>query len=258
MSSPPETDPPQSPPVNAPPFGANTRLAPRSDAFQRFMAAPVILASVLMLATALLALLAWIGDTADGARVAVVLSGPCAEGSPPTLLARANEIGLGQPEVTVTGPQQVRLVATLPGRTEAEQTEVPALITRRGHVLAGNASAPIFTREHVELAQVRLDESGMPYTWLQLSPPALEAMAAATEADPEGEMPLQVDTRSAPARPFSTTVSDGGIRLLPGEGDTRARMRVATDDAIVLTHGPLDCSLTVDSVTTVAPSGGGG
>jgi hypothetical protein len=222
------------------------------------MAAPIIVASVLMLATALLAVLAWIGDTADGARVAVVFEGPCAEGAPPMLLARANEIGLGNPEVTVVGPRQVKLIADLPGRSDAEQTQVPALLIRQGHVLAGSSSDPVFTRDHIQSAQVRLDESGMPYTWLELEPPAIDALAAAAKSDPDGEMPLMIDDRSAPARPFSTTVSDGGIRLLPGEGDTRTRMRVATDDAIVLTHGPLACSLEVVSVTTVAPGVSGG
>jgi len=258
MTTPTDDDRPELSPVNAPPLGQGMRLAPRSEAFQRFMAAPLIVATILMLATAVLAVLAWIGDTADGARVEVVLEGACAESTPPMLLARADEIGLGSPEVSVLSPTQVKVVADLPGRTDDENTHVPAVLARQGTLVAGSSSSPVFTRDQVDSAQVRLDESGMPYTWLDLDPPALDALKAATEADPEGEMSIRVDSRAAPSRPFSKPVSDGGIRLLPGEGDTRSRMRVAADDAIVLTHGPLACPLSVVSVTTVAPGVDGG
>jgi len=258
MTTPRDGDSPELSPVNAPPLGPTTRLAPRSEAFQRFMAAPLIVASVLMLATASLALLAWIGSTADGQRVEMVFRGDCAQSAPPVLQARAEEIGLGSPEIAVAGASELRMVATLPGQTDDESNHVPALLARPGTVLAGPSAAPVFTRDNIDSAQVRLDESGMPYTWIDLDKAALDAIATATESDPEGEMPIRIDDRDAPVRPFNKPVSDGGIRLLPGDGNTRARMRVAADDAIVLTHGPLDCSLTVVRVTPVATGENGG
>ena len=251
-SPPPEPTPVHAPaPINAPPAGGGTHMAPRSEAFQRFMAAPLIVASVLMVATATLAVLAWIGGTADGERLQIDLQGSCAPSSLPLLAARADELGLGDPRVSeVAGG--VRIEATMPGTADDEAQHVPELLARRGALTAGPPTAPIFTRDNLELAQIRLDESGLPYTWLELDDTALAALAAAAEADPDGEMALQVDHVTAPPRPFHKTVSDGGIRLLPGDGPTRDRMRVAADHAIVLTHGPLPCDWRVGSVSTVA------
>ncbi len=245
------------PPINAPPLGDGKHFAPRSEAFQRFMAAPLIVATVLMLATATLAVLAWVGGTAEGDRLRIELQGTCSEASIPMLSARMDEMGLGDPRVsTVAGG--VVIEATMPGTTEDEHIHVPALLARRGVLTAGSADAPVFTHEDVEEAQIRLDESGLPYTWLTLSAKALEALSTAAEAHPDEDMPLLIDDIEAPPRPFGKPVVEGGIRLLPGDGVTRARMRVAADHAIVLTHGPLPCSWRVGSVTPLDRTQGDG
>jgi hypothetical protein len=88
------------PPINAPPLGDGKHFAPRSEAFQRFMAAPLIVATVLMLATATLAVLAWVGGTAEGDRLRIELQGTCSEASIPMLSARMDEMGLGDPRVS--------------------------------------------------------------------------------------------------------------------------------------------------------------
>jgi len=240
-------------PVNAPPAGEGQRIAPRSTAFQRYMAAPLITASILMLATLILAILAWRGGTADGERLQIELAGTCGEAALPILVARMEEMGLGQPHASIS-PHGVSLVATMPGSADDEASHIPSLLARQGHLRAGAEAAPIFTHEGIELAQIRLDESGLPYIWLELSPPAITALEAKAAADPDGTMPLVLDGVEAPARPFNKPVNDGGIRLLPGEGVTRSRMRIAADQAIVLTHGPLPCALSVSSVEAVAAS----
>ena len=220
------------------------------------MAAPLIVATALMLATVTLALLAWKGGTAEGARLRIELTGTCGEQAIPILVARMQEMGLGEAQAT-SSATGVTLVATMPGSAENEADHIPAMLARQGLLTAGPPAQPTFTGEGVEEAQIRLDESGLPYTWLTLSAPALESLKAAAAADPEGVLTLRLDAIDAPPRPHSKPINDGGIRLLPGEGITRERMQVAADHAIVLTHGPLPCPLTVGSVTEVAtPSGG--
>jgi preprotein translocase subunit SecD len=144
----------------------------------------------------------------------------------------------------------------MPGSADDEASHIPALLARQGHLRAGTEASPIFTHEGIEEAQIRLDESGLPYTWLDLNPPAITALEAQAVADPDGTMALVLDGVESPTRPFNKPVNDGGIRLLPGDGVTRSRMRIAADQAIVLTHGPLPCPLSVTSVQAVASSRG--
>lgn len=245
------------PPVNAPPAGEGRTFAPRSEAFQRFMAAPLIVASILMVATATLAVLAWIGGTAEGDRLRIDLNGSCSEAALPLFQARVDEMGLGDPRVTST-TTGIRIEATMPGTSDEEADQVPTLLARRGILTAGPPDAPVFTRDDIEGAEIRLDESGLPYTWLDLTKDALTALDAAAEATPDGEMPIRVDHIDAPPRPYSKPVSEGGIRLLPGEGITRERMRAAADHAIVLTHGPLPCDWRVGAVSALDLTGGDG
>ncbi len=221
------------------------------------MAAPLIVASTLMVATATLAVLAWLGGTAEGQRLQIELNGTCSAPSIPLLKARVDEMGLGDPRITSTA-NGVRIEATMPGTSHEEATQVPLLLARRGQLTAGPPDAPIFSRSDIESAEIRLDESGLPYTWLTLNKRALEALSAAATAHPEDEMTLRVDHIDAPARPYSKPVTEGGIRLLPGEGITRERMRVAANHAIVLTHGPLPCDWHVGSVTALDPTEGDG
>ncbi len=237
-------------PINAPPIGHGERLAPRPAEVQRFMAAPLILASLLMLATGTLAVLSWIGGTADGDTVRMTFAGTCAAEAAPFVEARANAMGLGTPRVSVES-SGLSVVAQLPGMADNERDHVPAVLARRGWFVAGPAHAPIFDRAGIDEASIRLDESGMPYTWLDLKPLALEALEAAAKADPEGEMAISLDGHTAPARPFNKPINENGIRVLPGDGLTRDRMQVAADHTIVLTHGPLPCDLQVVSVETV-------
>jgi preprotein translocase subunit SecD len=221
------------------------------------MAAPIIVASLLMLATGTLAVLAWIGGTADGERLRIDLTGTCSEASVPLFRARVAEMGLGNPEVTTTDTG-VRIKATMPGTADDEATHVPSLLARRGLLVAGPASAPVFTRADLDAADIRLDESGLPYTWIELNLRAIEALEALAEASPEGELAIRADQIDAPARPNSKPIVADGIRLLPGGGITRDLMRSAADHAIVLNHGPLPCEWRVGSVTSVDPVEGDG
>lgn len=249
-----ESDGPKAPikaPINAPPIG-DARLAPRSEAFQRFMAAPLLVATALVVATGTLLLLVWIGTDAAGERVSITLSGTCTEEAAPFIAARAEEIGLGDVQLDTATPGALQVSAVLPGLQDDEQAHVPELLARRGRLVVGPPDAPIVTEADLDFAMLRLDEQGMPYTWLAFEEAPLERLTAAVNSTPEGTIALSVDHIQAPERPNSRKVEEGGIRLLPGDGNTRTRMQAAADHTIVLTHGPLPCALTVDAVTTAA------
>ena len=219
------------------------QLPPRSAAYQRFMALPLGFALLLMLATGVLFLLALRGGTPDGERVQLSWAA-CPEAGP-LVLARAEAVGLGTPRLASAGEGRVGLEATLPGLPD-DRDAIPALLSRPGTLLLRTeAGASVLTEAAVELAQVRLDESGLPYTWVELEDDAYTALQKATEGAPDESLAVVVDGTVLVERPNSREVADGGIRLVEGvEMNSKRRMRRAVDRAIALTHGPLPCPLT--------------
>lgn len=248
--------PPPDRPVNAPPIGAGQMLAPRSASFQRFMALPVAFAVILMVATGVLAMLSWFGGSATGARAHMVFQGTCAAEARPLLAARAEAMGLGEPEWSLVG-DRLELTATLPGLDD-DLEAVPRLLSRRGLLELRRGTTVVVSRDQVEGASIRLDEAGAAYTWIDLSSAGIEALEAALEADPEGELAVISDSTAAIPRPNSRGVADDGIRVLPVAETPGQRMRRAADLAIVLTHGPLTCDMDVVSATPVAGDGDAG
>ncbi len=244
---------PADPPDAPPPTGADSPLAlpPRSEAFRRFMAAPLFFALALMLATGLLAVLAWRGGAAVGERVDLVFEG-CPEARP-LLLARAEAIGLGEPLLDTDGDRST-LRVTLPG-LEDDRVAVPALLLRPGRLRLLAQGAPLAQDSDLTVAQVRLDESGMAYTWIELEAEALTRITEAVAADPEGFIDIEMDGEIVARRPNFREVADGGIRIIDeGEQPARDRMRRAVDRAILLTDGPLPC---VPRLADLRPVAGG-
>jgi hypothetical protein len=242
--------------VNAPPIGTGKMLAPRSAAFQRFMALPVAFAAILMLATGALAALSWFGGSASGPRAHMVFQGSCAAEARPLLAARAEAMGLEKPEWSLVG-DRLELTATLPGLDD-DLEAVPRLLSRRGQLELRRGTTVVVAPEHVEGASIRLDESGAAYTWIDLSKAGITSLEAALEAEPDGELTVISDGTEATPRPNSRGVADDGIRVLPVAETPGERMRRAADLAIVLTHGPLTCDINVVSATPVADDGGAG
>ncbi len=257
-----DSDPPSPPDtdvlprrVNAPSLGDGKSIAPRSAAFQRFMAAPFIFGALLMAATAVLAILSWTGGKAEGQRADIVFTGACLAEARTVVEQRAEAIGLGDPRWSMTDGRLL-LTATLPGLADDLQA-VPALLSAPGEFFVSGPSGTIVDRTLIDGAQVRLDETGSAFTWIDLKPDGVQAITDALEADRDGHLTVRIDQTSAQDRPNTRGVTEDGIRVIPNESDPRQRMRVATDFAIALSM-PLPCALTVASATAVAPPANNG
>lgn len=250
---PPSTDPDAPADPGAPADGEASRhaLRPRTTPMRRFMAAPLLFATALMLATAALVVLVWIGGTPEGARVSIPLRGTCAAEARELVAARAAEIGLGDPQLEVRDGALV-VTATLPG-LEDDEAKIPALLAARGWLEIAQGDTVLVDRTAVIEASLRLDEGGTAYTWLDLMPDTVPTLEAALEADPEGDLTIRLDSEIAAIRPNSRGIKDGGIRVSsPGELTPRERMRIAADTVIRLNHGPLPCALSPGPLTPVA------
>ena len=230
-------------------------LGTRPKAYQRFMAAPMIFAALLLFAIGTLFLLALRGGEATGARVEITLAA-CPDALP-IVEARAGAIGLGDPVLTPTDAGGA-LVATLPG-LEGDEALIPALLAAPGALELRAGDAVVATTADLTVAQVRLDESGLPYTWIELRPAPLKALTDAIAADPEGTVDIWLDGARVAERPNSRSVADGGIRVVDvGEMPGTDRMRRAVDRSILLSHGPLPCAVTVQGVRPMAGPGSEG
>jgi hypothetical protein len=218
------------------------------------MAAPLIVATLLMIATVTLAALAWFGGTADGDRVSIRLEGACAAEALPMVQARAESVGLGDPEIALDAGAVV-VTATLPGLDD-DATAIPRLLSRRGWLEIRQGDTVVLDGSKVKEASIRLDEGGAAYTWIDIDKESVAPFQAALDADPEGELTFHVDDELAAVRPNTRGIKDDGLRIVaPGEMLPAARMKIAADTSIVLTHGPLPCALSTSAPSPVAGAG---
>jgi hypothetical protein len=212
-----------------------------------FRAAPVILAFVFASSIGLLAVLAWRGGEATGERVAMTFVGTCGVDAWKDLVAdRANDIGLGAPEVTSDGAQ-LTVTATLPGLSD-DRAAIPALLAREGALEMRLADRPLASRADLSTAVVSVDEAGQPYTLLTFTP---EGAARIAESGDGHDLTTLVDGHPRATWLSAETLRTNTVRLLEGGADNRVRMRQAADDALVLTHGPLPCAVRVSGVENV-------
>lgn len=231
-------------------------LPPRSWGAMLFAAAPVVFALLLLVGGGTVVLLGTLGGEARGERLEVRFGVPCASGSgepvraaAELLAARAESIGLGEPIWSVSG-DEITLVATMPGLPD-DATAMPTLLARQGALAILRGDEVLAGRGDLEQVALRLDDAGLPVADLLLSSGAADRLREAIAADPDGELAVTVDGQAPTRRPNSLPLK-GNHLLLPGEGATAARMRAATDHAIVLGQGPLPCALDVRT-TRLAP-----
>lgn len=250
-----DTRPPDRP-VNAPPAGDGQAIAPRSEAFQRFMAVPLVFALILMTATGVLAALSWFGGEATGPRATIVLQGACAAEARPLVEARAAAMGVAEAQWSLVG-DRLTLTATLPG-LDNDLEAVPRMLSRPGRLALRGPGGPVIGPDQVAGAQIRLDESGVAYAWVDLTKDGVTALEAALAADPHGELAVTVDDQALLSRPNTRGVKDDGIRVLSSGKLPRDRMQAAADLSILLSHGPLPCALAVESAAPVAAEGDAG
>lgn len=221
--------------------GHRPLLAERPPSAILFSSAPILFAFLLLAAAGTLFLLARMGGTAEGERLSLVWTAPCAAEALPLVQARAEAIGLGAPELEAEGGA-LRLVATMPGHDD-DRTAMPAVLGGRGQLAVLHGGETVLTEADVVAAQLRLDESGMPYTHLDLAEGPGDALAERTAADPEGELVITMDGAELVRRPNIDPVKGRKLRIVAEDGVTRDRMRQAVDRALLLQHGPLPCDL---------------
>ncbi len=212
-----------------------------------FRALPVVFALFLAVNVLALFLLGRMGGTASGQRLQVEFQASCAEQAAPLIQARADAMGLGDPEWTVSG-DRIRMVATMPGLPD-EDTAVPALLAQPGHLEVRSGDHVLATDDDVSDAGVQLDEAGMPYTDLTFLPDALGRLKEAVDGNPDGTLDFYLDGQLLAQRPNTIHVTDESLKVIAGVGTTRERMRRAADRAFVLDHGPHPCPVTVASVS---------
>ena len=227
---------------------AQPPLQPRSKAASMFMAAPIVFASILMLAIAVLAFLAWRGGTASGARVQIRFSADCMTDAAPMILARVEELGLGAPQSQLS-ESALELTATLPG-LENDREDIPRLLSQRGTLRVLDEETELATEEDIKSVSLDLDETGMPIVKVVFDPTVHQALAKHIDENPREELTIAIDKADQIVRPNSAKLGED-LRLVAQGGDTRAQMKKSADRTIVLNHGPIACEVTVESVKDV-------
>lgn len=229
---------------------AQPPLQPRSKAASMFMAAPIVFASILMLAIAVLAFLAWKGGSATGERVKMTFSSSCMAEAKPIIMARVEELGLGQPFAEIRN-DVLELTATLPG-LESDQLEIPKILSQQGLLRVMDGDNQLATQEDIKSVSLDLDESGMPIVKVIFDPTVHQQLAQHIDAAPREMLLIHIDEEDQVERPNSAKLGDE-LRLVAQTGDTRAQMKVSADRTIVLNHGPIPCEVSVDSLEILEP-----
>lgn len=225
-------------------------LPPRPRSAVMFMAAPVILGLLLLIAGGLVFVLGLLGGKASGPRLEVRMATSCPQQVASIAVARAKDVGMGDPVVTVDDGV-VDFVATMPGLDD-DRTAMPRLLSRGGHlrITPHGSDEVLATEADIKSVDLRLDEAGIPYAHVLFDPAATERLAKTTRAHPEGSLDIAVDDDPVIVRPNrSRSLDDGELRIVNDQRLPKDRMRLATDTVIVLRHPPMPCDVKVLSVT---------
>ncbi|MGC6510745.1 MAG: hypothetical protein ACON4U_20160 [Myxococcota bacterium] len=229
---------------------AQPPLQPRSKAASMFMAAPIVFASILMLAIAVLALLAWKGGAATGDRVLLKFSADCMADANPIIMARVEELGLGDPVPTISG-RSLELAVTLPG-LENDRQDIPRLLSQQGMLRVMDEDKQLATQEDIKSVSLDLDESGLPIVKVVFDPTVHQKLAQHIDASPRDSLSIIIDNSDSIERPNSAKLGEE-LRLVAQVNGTRAQMKVSADRTIVLNHGPIPCQVVVDSLEILEP-----
>lgn len=225
---------------------SNPPLEPRPKAASLFMAAPIVFAGILMVSVALLAFLAWRGGTVKGERVIMQFSSSCMTEAAPMIIARSEEIGLGA-IVSSRENERLSLTATLPGLPN-DKEDIPKLLSRRGTLTIFSGQSLMASEKDLEEVSLELDESGLPIVKLIFKTQVHDKLVEHIDANPSGELTVMIDESDTITRPNTAKLKDE-FRLVSEGVDGRAQMKQSADRVILLQHGPIPCSVSLDSVT---------
>ena len=222
---------------------------PRSKGAMLFMAAPIVFGGLLFVAVGLLALLVWLGDTADGERVRMKFQGVCIEDSVSMIRERMSAIGLGDVSIS-SSEAEIDVVATLPNIENAKE-DIPLLLTQRGVLSVQDKDRVILKSMDISSATLDQDESGMPYTKIVFEEKQRKLLSENVRQDPDGFLFFYLDGKQIVKRPNHNLIRSDELRLRSLDGGKRDQLKVTVDWSIVLAHGPLGCSIEVSSIESM-------
>jgi len=214
------------------------------------MALPLAFGAILMVAVMVLAFLVWRGGTPVGPRLTITLAGSCATEAAPMVKHRAEAIGLGDLIFDAAG-ETITLTVTLPGKDpDQEREKLPRLLGQRGILSARVDETEVlieaFTLENIGL---QLDESGLGMAVVALDSKQAKGLSRHVNDHPDDVVELLLDDVVVARRPNSALISSNELRIIGEETAPIARMQSAADQVIVLRHGPLPCTLSVEDVS---------
>ena len=224
------------------------KIDSRPKSLSYLMLAPIAFAGILIVSVVALLYLMWKGDMASGERVQITMNGACAQEAKPIIMARIEEVGLGDTQVSIDG-SSLSITAVLPSIPNAKTT-IPKLISRRGVLEIRHNDTVILRNSDIQSSKLSLDESGMPETLLTLDSNSSLELQKYLDQYPNDQSAIWLDDEFIIYRPNSITVGDE-FRLVSTETDPKIRMQQSVDFVILLTSGILPCELTLDSVEPI-------
>lgn len=209
---------------------------------------PVGLTILIMVAYAMLFTLGMVGSSASGDRVTVTFS-TCPEAKP-LIEKRVDMMGLGQPQWSGSETQPV-LTATLPATPAA--FGIPATLARtgrfsirRGRDLSGEV---ILDQDDLETAEFSTKELGNPLVVLKLQRASQQRLEQWMEDNNDASITVWIDDESILTRPADPPFRREEIDIRSEGPDGFDNLTRAVNWAMIMTHGPLPCEATIDSVS---------
>lgn len=184
------------------------------------------------------------GRPADGARVEIAFDG--CEAAGPIIEARVQRMGLGDP-VFGTRDSGPMIEVTLPTDEEVAN-DVPTTLARTGAFEIRAGDEVLFDNSALTDATVRMDIMMSPWVVLRLQEDAEASLHAHQKTDLSAETSYWIDGVKLGRISNQKTVMGGEVELPGDAANDRARMQRAAADALVLSSGPLPCSVSVVSV----------
>ena len=207
------------------------------------LVAPIVMVSLIVGAYVLVGLLGFFGNTATGVRqVLHYNSCPAADD---ILLARATEMGLGNPVLSHVG-SLTTLTVTLPENAESAGN-IPATIAAKGRLsIATNTSEELFNPENIVSVSLSVGMLGESMVVLELTEEEVNTFK--TNIDRVGEAIATFD-----GEPFSLIKpkdinKKGQLKMIPTAHDPKTQINMAARAHILLNDGQLPCNVTLSSI----------
>lgn len=192
------------------------------------------------------------GRPAEGDRVRLTFTG-CAD-SRAVIARRVDRMGLAEPVFTDVADGYT-LDVTMPEDPRAAGTIPPTLVAKGDlKVVEGEEGAVIAARDDIADVSTSMQFLDAPRTWIKLTPAASERLKAYMGANLAGHISVWVDGERVSRRKNAPPVEDGQLDVVPeGIKDDRAAVEFAAALGVILSSGPLPCSVSVHEGPVPAP-----